>query len=364
MLPSFVIVNLALGAVALVLLLPLRSAIGALPKLLFGFCVGLLAGIVGVNVVTSRMGASRFSNIRPVVKYLLQDADASKAQLLIVGSSYTALGVDDGLVQKELAKKGDPVQVLELAIAGNFMISQDYTIDRYLAHAKKVPEFIFIELGPENSVDSGDMGPSYLNTGTAIADHGPGQLAWRARSIAAYDASPLDRLVKVEHLTSHLLFNVFNFGLSGQLLADKDVSPTPAFLPEDNAHKPLTKADVSPIEQPAAPISTDAIPPNIRFIVEFRRMQVRKLKALGARIVGFYQPILTPTGLRAYGIEMCQELRDVPCITADNLAIRREFDDSALWFDKVHLLRPGAEKYSAWLADRLAAALPPSRSAE
>ena len=355
--PPFIIVNLALGAIALVLLLPLRSAVGALPKLLLGVCLGVVAGIVAINTTTSMLGMSRDSNIRPVVKNVLENADASKMQLLLVGSSYTALGVDGATIQAEMKRKGYGLQVLNLAKVGNFMVSQDYTIDYYLSRAKKVPEIIFIELGPEIYNDPGDMGPSYLNTGTAIADHAPSQVWWRARSIAAFGATPLERITKYGNLASHVLFHVFDFGLSGQLVAEKNIPSAPGFEPEDVPHTPLLKSELQPIEQAAAPLVSGALAPNEQFLIEFRKMQIQELKARGVKVVGFYQPVMTPLGMRIYALQICRELPDVPCIIGDAPEIRKQLDNTALWFDGVHLLRPGAELYSKWFADRLAAAL-------
>jgi hypothetical protein len=363
MLSSFIFVNLALGVATLVLLVPFRSASGGLPKLALGVGLGLVAGVVVINETTSLLGTSRDSNIRPIVKYLLENADASKSQLLVVGSSYTGLGVDGSLIEREMNKKGFRLQVLELAKPGNFMISQDYTIDYYLARAKKVPEFIFIELGPEYYNDPGDLGPSYLNTGTAIADHTVGQLWWRARSLNAYDATPLEKLTKFWNLSTHVLFHIFDFGMSGQLIADKDVSANPGFEPEDVAHTPLKADELSPIRQSAVPLSLGPLPPHGQFLLAFRRMQVRKLKERGAKVVGFYQTAMTPTGIRVYGDQVCRELRDVPCITGDDPAIRKQLDHPALWFDPVHLSHPGAEKYSVWLADRLSSSLASFRRA-
>lgn len=359
---SFTFVNLALGALALVLLLPLRSGLGSLPKVALGFCVGIAAGIVAINTATSLLQTSRDTNVLPTLKYLWDTADASRPQILLVGSSYTQLGVDGSLIEQELHKKGYDMQVLELAKVGNFMVSQDYVVDSYLARAKKVPEYIFFELGPEYYNDTGSMGPSYLETGTAIADHAPNQFWWRAQSIAAYPATPSEKVTKFWNLSTHTLFHLFDFGLSGQLIAYAQVSAQPGFLPMEAPHTPVTPAELAQIRQ-SADIVPDPPSPRMSFILRFRRMQVRKLETRGAKVVGFYQPVMTPTNIRAYGDQTCSELRGIPCITGDDPQIRRQLDSVALWYDPVHLLHPGAEKYSIWFADRLAAALASSRHA-
>ncbi len=360
---SFIILNLALGAASLALLLPWHSVAARLPKLILGICIGMAVAIATINAITSYFGTGRDSNIRPVVKGLLEKADKSRPQLLLVGSSYSALGVDDSVVEREMNNRGYPVQVLELAKPGNFAISQDFTIDYYLARAGKVPEYVFIELGPEYYSDPGALGPSYLYTGTSIADHALSQFWWRLRSILTYPSDPFQKLAKVSNLTTHFLYNVFNFGLSGQLVADKDLAPVPGFTPSDKAHKPLEWHELSPIENSAAPLSRDPVPPHVTFLLDYRRWQTKKLMERGAKVVGYYQVAMVPEGIRVYGVQVCRELRELPCFTGDDIEVRQQLQDPAFWYDSVHLLHSGAEKYSVWFASRVADILTASRLA-
>ena len=358
---SFIVVNLILGAAALLLVLPLRPQTGSTAKLLLGLAAGALLGILAIDGVTAALHTSRDSNIRPIVKYVTDTADPAKLQLLLVGSSYSALGVDGKLIERDLARAGIALQVLDLAKPGNFMISQDYTIDYYLARAKKVPEFIFIELGPEYYNDPGAMGPSYVNTGTAISDHTADQVPWRVRSIGAYDAPPGEKFSKYRDLATHVLFHYTDFGLSGQLVAERDLSGAPGFSPEETPHVPVKPSELTELAQAPAPPPPGALPANVEFIAKFREMQVRKLKARGAKVVGFYQTAMAPLGMRDYGVQLCAQLHGIPCITANDPALRRKLNNPSLWFDPVHLLHPGAEIYSAWFANQLASTLAPYR---
>ena len=329
-----------------------------------GLCLGLVAGIALINVATFSLKTARDSNIRPIVKYALEKADPSKPQLLLIGSSYTALGVDSDLVARALHQQGYPLQVLDLAKPGNYMISQDYTLDYYLARAKKVPEFVFIEIGPEYYNDTGAMGPSYIDTGTAIADHSLSALLWRSRSIAAYGGPPAQQFNDYWNLMTHTLFHVFDFGLSGQLVSHARLAARAGFDPEETARNPVKPSEIQTLTQPAQRLADDEqqLPANVRFIIAFRKMQIAKLKARGVKVVGFYQTEMAPLEMRDYGKQVCYELKNVPCIIADDPALQRRLDNAAYWYDPVHLLHPGAEIYSSWFGQKLAAELAPYRS--
>jgi hypothetical protein len=356
---TYVFVNLILGAVALLILLSVRPAGARVRYVAVGLCLGVAGGIVAVNATTSTVGLSRDSNVEPVVKYALERADVSRPQILFVGSSYTALGVDAALVESELNRSGYRLQVLDLAKPGNYMISQDHTVDYYLSRAKKVPEIVFLEIGPEYYNDTGAMGASYLYTGTAISDHAPDQLLWRSRSIAAYRKPLPEKFDDYWNLATHSIFHIFDFGLSGQLVSNKAIAARPAFAPEESARNPVKAADISDLTQPSQLLSDGPLPQKVRFILAFRRMQIRKLKARGVKIVGFYQTEMAPLEMRDYGQQVCYELSNVPCLIADDPSLQRRLDNPALWYDPVHLLYPGAEIYSAWLGNRLASLLAP-----
>src|SRR5581483_2374363 len=134
-----------------------------------------------------------------------------------------------------------------------------------------LPDVIFIELGPEFYTDPGDMGPSYLDTGTAISDHSADQLWWRARSFTVYPATPLEKATKYWNLSTHFLFHTFDLGLSGQLISDNDLSPLPGFGAETKSPKPVLTTDIAPIANPAMPVSNSPVPPQMRFLMDFRR---------------------------------------------------------------------------------------------
>jgi hypothetical protein len=233
-------------------------------------------------------------------------------------------------------------------------MSQDYTIDYYLARAQKVPDYIFIELGPEYYSDPGVLGASYLTTGTAISEHTADQLGWRARSmLTVYPSTPRDELSNFWHLSTHFLFNVLDFGLGGQLVADRDLPVIPGFTPVDVTPKPLLPSEVSTIATSARALATGSVSAQIAFLLDYRRMQLKKLTARGAKVVGFYQTTMLPQGMRVYGIQVCRALSSVPCITGDDPTIRRRLNDASLWFDPAHMTHRGAEVYSAWFAARM-----------
>ena len=360
-----VAVNLLLGAASLLLLLPLRAGSGRTRQLVLGFALGLAAGILAINLTTSALHASRDSELRAFEKYAWRNADPSKAQVLVIGSSLTALGVDNDLITRDLKAKGYPVQVLNLAKVGTMMISQDDELDEYLARAKKIPEFVFIEVGPEYWTDTGAIGPSDAYTSNAIADHGIDQFASRAKSIAAYPGSPAQKFNEYWDLASYTLFNAFDFGLSGQLATDDQVRARNGFLVRQTRrhHVTVTKAEVDEVVKPAGLLfKTGPLPESLRFVLGFRRMQIAKLKARGVKVVGFFQPEVPSLVVREYGLQVCHELQGVPCIIADDPVLQRKLDNPAMWYDRLHLLRPGAEIYSEWLAGKFAAVLAPYRA--
>lgn len=360
---SHVVVNLALGIAALVLLLPLGAAKGRTRQMMFGLALGLGAAILAINGLTSALHMSRESEMRSMVKYALQNADGAKAHVVLIGSSLTALGVDNALVTRELQAKGYSIQVVNLARLGSDMISEEYVLDYYLAHVKKVPEYVFIEIGPESFADPGAMGGDRLD-GESIADHGVDRAWSRARSIYAYPGPPSQKFDDYWKLATHALFNAFDFGLSGQLVADAEVQARPGFLVRHTRrhHMRAIKSDIDEVITPAHLLSQDgALPTSLRFVLAFRRMQIHKLRALGVKVVGFYEPEVPSAQTRDYGMQECHELRGVPCILAGDPALQRKLDDTSMWYDDLHLLYPGAEVYSTWLANRLTTALAPGK---
>lgn len=359
-----VAVNLLLGAAALLILLPLRARSGRTRQVMLGLALGLAAGIFAINAATSETRMSRDTEVRIFEKYAWEHADPSKTQLLLMGSSLTALGVDNDLITADLKARGYPVQVLSLAKMGTAMIEQDDELDDYLSRAKKVPEFVFFEIGPEYWSDTAALGAGERYTSNAIASHGVKRFAARAESIAAYPAPPSERFDKYSDLVTYTLFNLFDFGLSGQLVPDDQVVGQNGFIVRNVRRHNVTvsQAQIDELAQPAT-LPTGSPPPNLRFVLAFRQRQIAELKARGVKVVGFFQPELPSPEQRGYGLQMCRELRDMPCIIAEDPALRRKLDDPAMWYNGLHLLHPGAEVYSKWLSGKFAAALAPYMAA-
>src|SRR5208282_2730235 len=85
-----------------------------------------------------------------LIDRVVVEADPKREQIVIVGQSYSYLGLDGAQVQTLIDRNGHEFQIIQLTVEGVYNIEQDAVLEAYLVHAPHPPKAIFFEIGIES----------------------------------------------------------------------------------------------------------------------------------------------------------------------------------------------------------------------
>ncbi|MAK60065.1 MAG: hypothetical protein CMK09_03710 [Ponticaulis sp.] len=319
------------------------------------FLSAFLVSTFTIRVISERVGITRPTEFDQFVSHAaLQASREPDAPLvLFVGASFTRNAIDDQELTRKLRDAGYPHRVINLSLQGASLQERDAHLWAFMRSTQRAPDVVFLEVA-----DEFDRDPAYVFnvakfSDRAIEQFDPDSVFWSLKGLAQGQCDGLKAcLTSAVLLKAHALMNWSNLGLFATGKARKDISPVPAFDPQDHPRETFRLNDSEIQKNLSRP--TDIAPyMGPAWARLFRIDQRRKLEAAGVRRVAYYYPPVIPAEDRQYVARLCAgELSDFPCIAPVDQKLLQALEGQ-VWLDEKHLLRNGADVYTAWLADQI-----------
>ncbi len=320
----------------------------------FAFLCGLILTSFAVRAISEANGLGRTTPFDGFVNHALVAAKADDAPLIIFsGASFSRNAIDEVRLTEALRARGYPHRVVSLSLEAASLMERDAHLTRFLVASPKRPDVVFQEIAEVT-----DRRPTFIFGNSKFSTRAIDQFdarsaIWSAQGLAGGGCNgAVDCVKESGFLGVHAMLNAANVGLVGQGEFTRDVAPATAF---DGPLEPRETIDAAYRQEALA--SQEAVMPRdgLNWAKSFRNLQRARLTASGVRETAYYFPPVIEPHLRTYAAGLCAgELAAFTCIAPNDAALLASLDGN-YWLDKEHLLDPGAEIYTAWLADEIVA---------
>lgn len=330
-----------------------------------------LIGLFGTST------AIRQADVMPFFSWTRQkivhlQSQVADVDTLFVGSSRFYYGIRPELFDARMAQLGAPTKSFNAALSGLRQVDHDEVVEWILRHRSPTLKRVIIELHSwRQQIRSG-----YWFTDQEIELHTPRSFLPRMQAVLTDDHGLWNKVTETGFVVAHTLTNALCIGQAARILAERVLvasgQPLPKIYPVGNGGW--------------RDVDAEGQGPMIQEHEEFLRNTQRWDRQLGSKIddlaPGWLSGPAVPwllreqvARLRAAGIEPIYVV--MPSWTQDYFGRRHVFayrqgarvleldavaDNPALfvrdyWYDASHLNSSGAEAFTPWLAERLAASL-------
>jgi len=333
-----------LAAIVVVLLTTVRTpCLSARRRLLGVSALAFLCAQFGLALLAARIGVHGPSSLAGVFAGALTPTDTGPV-VAILGSSYSSRGLDGKLLERLLTRQGMTVRVAQLSYPGAYAYEQDYLFERHLRSGATPPAVVLLELGSEMHIAQRPE-ERYQPAVLAYRDlDRTAAMLWRVW-VNTEGAAAGARMATALDLVLHGLSHYAHLGfLHSAVFGQPRVLD--GFLPEQAVAGAPTPAAI------AEQFNQSHDPGFDRAASDFRAGQATAWRRLGVRDVIFFQPPMADPRRRAEVNGLCGALAPY-CIAADTRLLSAL--NGPYWTDLGHLNSEGAERWTHWLAEALAA---------
>lgn len=310
---------------------------------------GFAAAEAGLAFALPRLGLVADLQQNQMLKFLVE-AHSDKPILLLVGSSLTQYGIDEAALETALAAQGHDVTVLRLGFGGMSIPERIYYLRHYLALSGQRPAAVLFEVSGYYDLHPLQQLAQNPFSRREIAAMDLGNLRLSLAWLLGPDGEPA--------LAGPLLADFALHGLQIGVLpksawwTDLEAKPF-SIVPPKRGHDPdaIVASELAEIEHddtPPVPITA--------WTRQAMAEETELFRVAGVRRFGFYA---TPSRYAAewrYARDFCRAERAYPCLPAEDLALLGALGQDRDWLDQTHLQGEGRERYTEWLAGRIAAA--------
>jgi hypothetical protein len=351
--------NLLVFAFAAIVLVSAHLLRAARPGHLAGgavaFLISLAISVMAVKAAAASFGLGRTTDFDRVVNHAVAQVEADPRVPLIVftGASYSRNALDGEALTRQLRADGYPHRVINLSLEAASLAEREAHLDAFLSRIPRAPDLVFVEVAA-----AFDQHPAQFFDNSKFSLRGIEQFdlrtsAWTGVGLMQGGCAGAADCAKQAGLTgAHFGLNALNIGLVSQGERAEDAGDLAAYDPQYTAREPVDpefRLDGLRAGPNFAPR------PGPLWIASLRAQLDARLTARGVREVGYYFPPVIDAHERAYVDGLCLgELASAPCISPTDPALLAALEGE-VWFDHSHLLAPGAEIYTQWLANELIA---------
>lgn len=346
----------AFAAIALVSAHLLRAARpGHLAGAAIAFLISLAISVMAVKAAAGSLGLGRTTDFDRVVNHAVAQAEAEPLAPLIVftGASYSRNALDDEALTRQLRAEGYPHRVINLSLEAASLAEREAHLDAFLSRIPRAPDLVFVEVAA-----AFDQHPAQFFDNSKFSLRGIEQFdlrtsAWTGVGLLQGGCAGAADCVKQAGLTgAHFTLNALNIGLVSQGERADAAGELAAYDPQETPREAVDPA----FQLDGLRAGPDYSPqPGPLWIASLRAQLDARLTARGVRQVGYYFPPVIDAHERAYVDGLCLgELAEASCIAPTDPALLAALEGE-VWFDASHLLAPGAEIYTQWLANELIA---------
>lgn len=287
----------------------------------------------------------------------LTDLDGKRPVVLLIGSSFTASGVDPDALAQVLSGSGRDAAVQELAVGGSPHIERLHYLKEYLARAKRTPELALFEIA-----GGYDSGPLYQVHQMRFSDRMvaamDGESAWWALRwlVNANHLTLLQRLTLGSEVLGQLALHTSHIGFFWSSAASGERGstvhpggwPPPRRLSDQDTAELVERAAA---ERDLKPDWPQEVP--TRWMSAFLAEEMATLRRYGVIRFGFYSVPSMQGADVAYALRFCAAMREFACIVGEERALLTALRYGVDWYNFDHLQGAGREVFTRWLGDRL-----------
>lgn len=297
------------------------------------------------------------------IRVALEDPQVRRV-LVVDGGSYPARGLDGQLLARLLSgTDGVPTAVVQLSIPGGnhlerIAMYRDFVgllgaSDLERLNRREVVLMLEVHAGydhdPLAQYETGkftDRTYAYLSPSLAWA----GFRAWRHFN---GEASLVESLRLAGELASHAAVNAFGVGMLHRHERMDQIEAQPGYLPMREVRRDFNFRGLRNVRARSLDGERPPLAPEVERFSRWRVDAVeRALGGVQARTVFYALPSSNAVGM-TYTQSFCAWTGHA-CIAIDDGEMVAQLDDARFWFDSGHLMPPGADLYTRWLAGRLA----------
>lgn len=317
------------------------------------FVGGLVITALLLRVLFGGLGIGRTTDFDRVVNAAVALAGQDDAPLIVfTGASYSRNALDDETLTQALRARGFPHRAINLSLEAASMLEREAHLEAFMERSGRVPDVIFIEIARDFDMRVAQFFDNSKFSARGIEQFGPVESAWTLRGLAGGACPGAAGCVKdTAFLGLHVALNAANIGLGARGQSAAQAGELASYDPQDTPREEIDlldralglsgEPDISPITGPD-------------WARDFRQAWRARLARQGVDAIGYYFPPVIDAGKRAYAEGLCRgELSDLVCIAPQDEALLDALD-ADVWFDRSHLLDPGAQLYSTWLAGKIA----------
>ena len=331
-----------------------RKGVRLTHLLVFGVTVVLAAGVIRFFAVEA--GLERQSPYDGFLADAAARMEADPAPVIaFIGASYSRNALDDRRLTAALKGSGRDMLAVNLSLEGASLQERTEHLRRLLDRAPRPPAIVFFEIAPEFDADPVYVFQVAKFSDRAINQFTPVETMRGLQALATGACSGAAACAQAAALTlAHGGMDALNIGLLYASSARRPAEVRPSYDPQD---EPREDVDAASRAEGLAdrPAPFDGRPPE--WASAERARQFAMVRAAGGEVGVYFPPVIEPDK-RAYITGLCETVfADVTCIAPADPALLSALD-GPVWYDARHLLRPGADIFTDWLAGRLEAALP------
>jgi hypothetical protein len=321
-----------------------------------------LGGFVGaeaaLGALLPRLGLVPNLQAMEMLKYLA-NLQSDRPILLLVGSSYSQYGIDETGLETALDAAGHKMTVARLGFGGLSIPERLYYVRRYLAAAKQQPTVVQFEIAAYYDLQPLRLFERNLFTRREIAALDADNLRLSLDWVWGPDGEPSNRLTLTAELLAHFALRALQAGFlpnsiwQAALPASRfsGTPPKTAHFADTAIAADLTEGQSDTAISPGPGVPVVPSPWTRHAIAE----EIGLFRARGVIRFGFYAPPSRDASEPIYARQFCRAVTEYPCIPAEDPALLDALGHDEDWLDDTHLQGPGRERYTAWLAGRLAA---------
>lgn len=317
------------------------------------FVAGLVAMALLLRVVFGGLGIGRTTDFDRVVNAAVAAASQDDAPLIIfTGASYSRNALDDETLTQALRARGFPHRAINLSLEAASMLERQAHLEAFIDRSGRIPDVVFIEVARDFDMRVAQFFDNSKFSARGIEQFGPVETVWTLRGLTNGACPGAAGCVKdTAFLGLHFALNAANVGLGARGEPAGQAGDLASYDPQDTPREEIDLLDRGLALTAAPDVSPVTGPPWAR---DFRQAWRAHLTRQGVGRTGYYFPPVIEANKRAYAEGLCRgELSDPVCIAPQDEALLDALDDD-VWFDRSHLLDPGAQLYSSWLAGKIA----------
>lgn len=303
-----------------------------------------------VDVLGRNPDVERGVTLDALIAKVSSEYQSGRESVLLIGSSRSTLGLDGEALERALG-----VEILQFSATGHYALEQTHTTRKLLERMQPGPLMVLIELGTELYLGLPDFA-TYTARGIEFFDRHVFWLdvrLWRAARAGDTDA-PAYSFRSLLRAAAHTALHHLGIGL---LLDLEDPQPTAKVLSFAPAEaRPAQVPRESIVEALATDAATTSVPTDRTMLVAMSRAEL--IADIERRVSGevkflFFVPPTADPALRAAAPSTCAAVASVgACVHMTDAEVRTLLPEP-VWFDRYHLLRPGAATFTRWLGDQL-----------